>query len=382
MEEILRAKSFMLKTVGAVLAGETPPQPPQDLPFDLVCRLASRNTVQGFLYSAHPDGGDFLPADLYQKLKKSYQTAAFRDIQQEEMRAVLRQRFQEAQIDFMFLKGAHLKALYPAPELRFMVDMDTLVRTEDIARAKEILLSLGFQLKTDNGKDIIFLKPPFLTVELHRSLFQEENAMYAYFADVWTRAQKGENACEYEMTGNDLYVYTLAHLAEHYLEAGSCFRPLMDLYLLEAKRKDALDFDYIRAQFSALGIEKFAENIRRLAKAMFAGAPYDDTLTMMENYIVLGPPVKDAAAAAIAASSSSSRAARILKSAFPPYKNMVQRYPVLKKIPILLPILWIWRLLSYAFTKDERIRQKRERLKNENRKSTDTLQQIFEKSGL
>ena len=350
----MRAKSFMLKTVGAVLAGETPPQPPQDLPFDLVCRLASRNTVQGFLYSAHPDGGDFLPADLYQKLKKSYQTAAFRDIQQEEMRAVLRQRFQEAQIDFMFLKGAHLKALYPAPELRFMVDMDTLVRTEDIARAKEILLSLGFQLKTDNGKDIIFLKPPFLTVELHRSLFQEENAMYAYFADVWARAQKGENACEYEMTGNDLYVYTLAHLAEHYLEAGSCFRPLMDLYLLETKRKDTLDFDYIRAQFSALGIEKFAENIRRLAKAMFAGAPYDDTLTMMENYIVLGPPVKDAAAAAIAASSSSSRAARMLKSAFPPYKNMVQRYPVLKKTPILLPFLWIWRLLSYAFTRRTR----------------------------
>ncbi|MDO4153647.1 MAG: nucleotidyltransferase family protein [Clostridia bacterium] len=382
MEQILRAKSFMLQTVGAVLAGETPPQPPQDLPFDLVCRLASRNTVQGFLYYAYPTGGEFLPADLHQKLKKSYQTAAFRDIKQEEMRAILRQKFQEAQIDFMFLKGAHLKALYPAPELRFMVDMDTLVRTEDIARAKEILLSLGFQLKTDNGKDIIFLKPPFLTVELHRSLFQEENAMYAYFADVWARARKGENACEYEMTDNDLYVYTLAHLAEHYLEAGSCFRPLMDLYLLEAKRKDTLDFDYIRAQFSALGIEKFAENIRRLAKAMFAGAPYDDTLTMMENYIVLGPPVKDAAAAAIAASSSSSRISRLFCTAFPPYKNMVQRYPVLKKVPILLPFLWIWRLLSYAFTKDERIKQKRERLKNENRKSTDTLQQIFEKSGL
>lgn len=382
MEQILRAKSCMLKTVGAVLAGETPPQPPQDLPFDLVCRLASRNTVQGFLYYAYPTGGDFLPADLYQKLKKSYQTAAFRDIKQEEMRAILRQKFQEVQIDFMFLKGAHLKALYPAPELRFMVDMDTLVRAEDIARAKEILLSLGFQLKTDNGKDIIFLKPPFLTVELHRSLFQEENAMYAYFADVWARAKKGENACEYEMTDNDLYVYTLAHLAEHYLEAGSCFRPLMDLYLLEAKRKDTLDFDYIRAQFSALGIEKFAENIRRLAKAMFAGAPYDDTLTMMENYIVLGPPVKDAAAAAIAASSSSSRTSRLFRTAFPPYKNMVQRYPVLKKVPILLPFLWIWRLFSYAFTKDERIKRKRERLKNENRKSTDTLQQIFEKSGL
>lgn len=382
MEQILRAKSCMLKTVGAVLAGETPPQPPQDLPFDLVCRLASRNTVQGFLYYAYPTGGDFLPADLYQKLKKSYQTAAFRDIKQEEMRAILRQKFQEVQIDFMFLKGAHLKALYPAPELRFMVDMDTLVRAEDIARAKEILLSLGFQLKTDNGKDIIFLKPPFLTVELHRSLFQEENAMYAYFANVWARAKKGENACEYEMTDDDLYVYTLAHLAEHYLEAGSCFRPLMDLYLLEAKRKDTLDFDYIRAQFSALGIEKFAENIRRLAKAMFAGAPYDDTLTMMENYIVLGPPVKDAAAAAIAASSSSSRTSRLFRTAFPPYKNMVQRYPVLKKVPILLPFLWIWRLLSYAFTKDERIKRKRERLKNENRKSTDTLQQIFEKSGL
>ena len=84
----------------------------------------------------------------------------------------------------------------------------------------------------NNGKDIVLVKKPFLTIELHKMLFVEDYFMHDYFSSVWDRVEKSSDF-EYKMPINDLYVYTLAHLAEHYLEAGSCFRPLMDLYLME-----------------------------------------------------------------------------------------------------------------------------------------------------
>lgn len=148
-----------------------------------------------------------LPEALFARLKKSFQAGVLRDAAQTQMLSILREQLNDAGIDFLLLKGAHLKALYPAPELRFMVDMDILVREQDQPRAKDILLANGFTLDFDNGKDIVFLKKPFLTVELHRTLFPEEYRMYPYFLSVWERAEFVGNH-EYKMTDNDLYVYT------------------------------------------------------------------------------------------------------------------------------------------------------------------------------
>ena len=225
------------------------------------------------------------------------------------------------------------------------------------------------------------MKKPFLTVELHRSLFQEDYFMYPYFSTAWERAEKC-GAREWRMTDSDLYVYTLAHLAEHYTAAGSCFRPVMDLYLLEKQRADTLDFEYIAAQFQAIGIEKFAENIRALAFCMFDGAPKTDTLTMMENFVTLGPPVQNAAAASEAARTQQSKARRTLSAVFPNFRHMSTKYPVLKKLPFLLPIFWLVRFVQYAFTKDKHIVRKKEELQNADQKSVDTLARIFKASGL
>ena len=205
--------------------------------------------------------------------------------------------------------------------------------------------------------------------------------MYPYFLSVWERAKFVGNH-EYKMTDNDLYVYTLAHLTEHYETAGSCFRPVMDLYLMEKKLQGKLDFDYIRAQFEALGIAEFAENIRKLGRCMFENAPKDDTLNLMENYVTLGPPVQNATIAADEKLGKQSTARRLFSAAFPKCKHMKTKYPILKKLPFLLPFFWIWRLLGYAFTKDKALMRKKEALLHADRKSADVMQKIFKKSGL
>ena len=204
--------------------------------------------------------------------------------------------------------------------------------------------------------------------------------MHEYFCDVWNKAESTASN-EYKMTYNDLYVYTLSHLAEHYLEAGSCFRPGMDLYLMEKKLYEQLDFEYITEQFKALGIDGFASKIRRLCRCMFDGEEYDDDLNIMENYIVLGPPVNNANEASKTAVSQKSKAYRIFSTVFPNMHHMKLRFPILKKYPFLLPFYWVIRLFKYAFTKDSGIAKKREGLKNADQNSADIMRRIFEKSG-
>lgn len=381
MQNTIQTKEYFIKIVAAMLAGTPVPPLPDDIDFALLCKIAFRNSAQSLLYLAFREQKDSLPSDAFARLEKSYQAGLMREATQQEELLFLRTSFSAENIDFMLLKGTHLKALYPVSEMRFMVDMDVLVHERDIERAKNLILSRGFQINLNNGKDIVFTKKPFLTIELHRSLFQKNYFMYPYFSAVWDWAIP-LHAHEYSMAENDQYVYALAHLAEHYTAAGECFRPVMDLFLMEQKYADKLDFTYINAQFQTLGIEKFAENIRTLGKAMFANGPKDKTIDLMENFVTLGPPVQNAMAASQAAVSKKSKGRRLFESAFPSFRHMALKYPVLQKLPILLPIYWLIRLVQYTFTKDKAIIRKRKEFQNADQKSADILEKIFQDSGL
>lgn len=380
MQKITETKKYFLDLVGSSICGRPVPLCPESVDTVKLYKLSVRNAVQSILYLAVKNGAVTLPDEILKKLEKSYMAGLMREASQQEETDFIKREFSNNGVDFMLLKGSHLKSLYPVPEMRFMVDMDILVREKDIEKCRGIVLSRGFYQKADNGKDIILIKEPCLTIELHKTLFQEGYFMHEYFCDVWDKAESNGNN-EFKMTYNDLYVYTLAHLAEHYLEAGSCFRPVMDLYLMENKLYEKLDFEYITEQFKTLGIDGFASKIRRLCRCMFDGEEYDDDLSIMENYIVLGPPVDNADEASRTAVSQKTKVSRIFSAVFPNLHHMELRFPILKKYPFLLPLYWVIRLFKYAFTKDRDIVRKREGLKNTDKNSADIMRRIFEKSG-
>ena len=193
---------------------------------------------------------------------------------------------------------------------------------------------------------------------------------------VWDRAEKVDGF-EYKMSDNDLYVYTVAHLREHYVSAEACFRPVMDIFLLNKKYGDRLDFDYINTELSKLGLLKFAENIKRLGECMFDGAETDDTMTLMENYVVFGPPVKNAA---LAAKADKSKPARILSSAFPGLSHMRKLFPVLEKYPFLIVVFWFVRIFKNIFKKETR--EKLDAIQETGEKEYNVLHDIYRKSGI
>lgn len=379
MQDKMLTKKYFLELVSASINGLPVSPCPENVNADMLYKLSVQNTVQGILYLAVQGGSVTLSPENTEKLKKSYMATLAREASQQEELEYIRKAFNREGIEFMLLKGSHLKALYPVPEMRFMVDMDVLVKEHHMDKGKGIILSRGFTQEMNNGKDIVLIKKPFLTIELHKMLFVEEYFMYPYFKSVWDRVEKCEGY-EYKMPVNDLYVYTLSHLAEHYLEAGSCFRPLMDLYLME--KKHSLDFEYIDAQFKEIGIDKFALKIRQLCKCAFENGEYNDDLRLMENYIVFGAPVKNADEIAKVARTNKSKLQRLIESAFPGLKHMRLKYPILEKLPFLLPIFWVVRVFEYVLSKDTSINKKQNKISNVDQEGIDIMNDIFEKSGL
>ncbi len=381
MSVAMKTKKYFLEMIAAILCEQPIPHCSDDVDVKKLCGLASKNCVQGFLFYAIKENCVVVSETIREFYTKKYMANIMRDTVQVEERRFIRKKFSEENIDFIFLKGSHLKELYPVPEIRYMVDMDVLVHPKDLEKGSRIMLERGFEQYKDNDKDIIFTKKPCLTIELHQMLFIEDYFMHEHFVDVWEKAEKLSDH-EYKMSYNDLYVYTLAHLAEHYMTAGSCFRPVMDLFLMDKKLGHELDFSYINEQFKKIGIDKFAEKIRKLYNCMFADGEYDDDLTLMENYIIFGAPVKNAEEVALAASTRKSKFQRILETAFPNYRHMKTRYPILKKLPFLMPIFWVIRIINYIFTKDSQITEKREQLKHSDQRSTEIMRDIFDRSGL
>lgn len=377
----MSTKKYFLKMVAAILCEQPIPCCQEDVDIKRLCHLVSKNAVQGFLFYAIKEGCVTVPENIQKAYSNTYISNLVRDTAQADERKFIRERFSQENIDFMFLKGSHLKELYPVPEIRYMVDMDILVRPKDLEKGSSIMLERGFEQYKDNDKDIIFTKKPCLTIELHQMLFIEGYFMHEHFVDVWEKAEKVSDH-EYNMSYNDLYVYTLAHLAEHYMTAGSCFRPVMDLFLMEKKLGHELDFSYINEQFTKIGIDKFAIKIRKLYNCMFADGEYDDDLTLMENYIIFGAPVKNAEEVSLAASTRKTKIQRVFETAFPNYRHMKTRYPILKKLPFLMPIFWVIRIIHYIFTKDSQITKKREQLKHSDQRSTEIMRDIFDRSGL
>ena len=381
MQDKILTKKYFLEMVSASIKGFPIPSCPENISGELIYKLSVRNAVQGILYLAVQDGAVTLSAETEAKLQKSYMAILAREASQQEEIEYIREAFTKENIDFMFLKGTHLKSLYPTAQMRFMVDMDVLVKEESMNKGGQLILARGFTQEMNNGKDIVLVKKPFLTIELHKMLFVEDYFMHDYFTSVWDRVEL-VNGCEYKMPLNDLYVYTLAHLAEHYLEAGSCFRPLMDLFLMEQKYGETLDFDYINEQFKQLGIEKFAIKTRQLYKCAFDGAEYDDDLITMENFIVFGAPVNNASEVSKVARTNKSKSKRFMESAFPNLKHMKLKYPILEKAPFLLPIFWVVRFFEFIFLKKGSLEQKQSAISNVNQESADIMKEIFEKSGL
>lgn len=280
--------------------------------------------------------------------------------------------FDEQGIEYLPMKGTLLQRHYPKAEMRTMGDADILIRLEQYEKIRIIMATLGYEFDYESDHELVWKKSR-VVIELHKCVIPTyETDYYAYFGDGWKLAKReSEEGGRYVLSPEDFYIYIFVHFAKHYRMAGIGIKHMVDLWVYR-NTVDKLDDGYINQQLAQMDLLAFHQNIIDTMNAWFRA----QELTDKADYIT--QVIFDSGEYGLSDSQEATRILRRVQQegsigkvrrrdfwsmAFPCLTVMREKYPVLVKLPILLPIFWCVRWVqSLLFKRDKvkkYVRQKR-----------------------
>ena len=297
--------------------------------------------------------------------------------------------FDEGGIDYLPLKGSNLKKLYPEAELRLMGDADILIKVEQYDQIRNILAGIGMEEQSECDH-VIEWDTKTLHLELHKRLVPSyDKDYYKYFGDGWERARLKERH-EFELATEDEFVFIFTHFAKHYRDGGIGCRHVTDLWVYRRAYPE-MDETYIVGELSKLRLDAFYRHMMRMLEVWFYDGDEDEKSRFITNYIFAGGvwgkfETRIVAGVAkdvqTAGSFAGGYMARVREMLFPELLVMKQKYPVLNKVPVLLPVCWGVRWVSAALFRRENIAAQRTKIKTASRDKIENFQQALNYVGL
>lgn len=294
--------------------------------------------------------------------------------------------FDDNGIEYMPLKGILLKELYTYPEMRAMGDLDILIKLEQYPKIKELLVAREYTEVTESDHELIWMKKN-IHIELHKRLIPSYNKdYYAYFGDGWSLAVP-EYGTRYKMDDEDQLIYLFTHLAKHYRNGGIGIKQMVDLYLYR-KSKPNMDMDRIRKAFTSLSLLDFYDNVCHTLSVWFESGEANEISELVSDTIfrsgVFGTRESHLLAEGVQITATSgeknAKKKKFMKTVFLPYADMCKKYSFLKRLPFLLPIMWIVRIFNALLFKRKTVKKNLDDLsvmkKDEIDKQRDALAQV------
>lgn len=268
-----------------------------------------------------------------------------------------------AGIPLLPVKGCWMKELYPDIDYRQMSDLDMLIPADKAEEVKKIMLSLGYQTHAfDNEPNGgCYQKGIYTKVELHVSLLHED---IDYYKDVWRKVKPVENRQNlYRFRAEDEYIFYFLHMNQHLSGAGIGIRSVLDSFVYRTAYPE-MNRDYLKTQLQKFEVWDIAESVERLADCWFkTGERVSEELRPFAEHILeagtygtfqtyisrqraeYGEKYKNPAIRTVA---------YMIERTCRPRKEMEQSYPVLRKLPFLLPVFWVVRAIP-RFSKNYRM---------------------------
>ena len=213
------------------------------------------------------DADSLLPERVVSKLEIAYysnfthNTAYYKDLSD------ILTSFQRSDIHAIILKGAALaEILYPDISLRPFVDIDLLIRDQDMPKAKDELQHFGYVenvtkefhqgYRREFDKHFAYSKSGHIPVyvELHTSLLSFVNAQKLVADGLWERAvvaQIGE-VHGLVLSAEDMVLHLCMHIFNHYLSTKLIWS--YDVALMLLKHGKSIDWNLLKKRARALGV--------------------------------------------------------------------------------------------------------------------------------
>ena len=345
------------------LKGENQPLP-ADFDYSRVYKFGIKHQILPMLYYGGANLPEFIISDTENKmLFATMQLTALNENQLMEVDRVCKE-FDKNGIEYLKLKGSIIKRLYPLREMRVMSDADILIREKQMDKIEALMIELGYKFECASDHELIW-SGDILPLELHKRIVASyQKDFYAFFDNGWKLAKKkDEDSCEYVMSLEDELLYLFTHLAKHYRDAGIGIKHLTDIYLFLKSYPD-LNMEYIHTSLDKMHLLEFYNNIKRTLDVWFNGAECDDISKFITAKIfdsgVYGTLVNSLKSDALkfskgAGGAEGAKRKKRLYLIFLPYNRMCAIFPILHKAPILLPFMWIWRIIRTILFKRDSI---------------------------
>lgn len=358
INDIRTNEHYLLHLLSCALEDARPQEKPDEVSWEEVFRQADRHSVANTACYAVEKLSGKPDAKLWKQWKEVRNKAVVKDVTLTTELKSISSLFAENGIRCLPIKGSRLKELYPRTDMRLMADLDILVDEENALRVRELLTADGFVCEHfGTSHHDIYKKYPIINVEIHRSLMPEQmEGIRDYYEDGFSHANPVPgNAYVYEMAAEEFYAYHIAHLYKHYEASGSGIRSFMDIYLIRKKYRDTWDESKVSDILTELGLADFEREMREMADYWFGAAEASEKCLENERYILASGTygtIKHSVERQIA---KKGRWGYFWSRTFLPYDQMVRIFPVLKTLPVLLPVCWVWRLVAALIFKHDRV---------------------------
>lgn len=381
---------YLAELVNAQLEGKKPAQIPQGITIEEILDIAHRNHMNYLLLGALlKTDTDKISEEHKEIMRSRVMRSLMRTVAQVTELQDLEKSFEEAGVKNQFMKGARMKFLYPAPELREMSDIDVLIDGECMKIAAQLLAERGYTLSKSIKHHDIYHKAPFMVVEAHKAMYDKtvDEEQYKYFSNFSRAVLREGMRYTYDFSKEDFYIYMMAHMAKHFYAMGCGIRNLVDIYVYREKFGACMNQEYIKDELKKCGILEFTKHMEKLTEIWLKGEKssmfYEDLFRYMMDSGIYGKDengiwnkfaeekMKDKEA-------TPSQLKRWYY--FPPVSYMSEHYPWLEEHSYLLPVAWGIRAFRGAFLKKGV--QKRKMVHEIESDKVKTYQTIYQNMGL
>lgn len=295
--------------------------------------------------------GDLGTDPISEKFKKASMKAMYRYVRMNCEFEKICQTLEAAKIPFIPLKGAVLRAYYPAPWMRTSCDIDILVKEETLDTALAVLQeTLAYTSDPKSDHDVSLYSESGVHLELHFDTIQERyesGCCRQVLQRIWEDATPiTEGASHHRMSDAMFYFYHIAHMAKHFQTGGCGIRSFLDQWILDNQvTHDDQERDRLLEEGKLLC---FTQAVRKLADAWFGGGEMDERTRQVGDYILrAGLFGNHENRAALGQAQMDGRLRYLLtRRVFLPYDYLKAEYPILKKHKWLFPVYQVVRWLQ------------------------------------
>lgn len=375
----------LMQLVGAAAQGKALQKLPDDLDWARIERLANEQAVQTLLgYALRLSPALDCPAELRESLVLQMRQEAFSNHAWKHSTLQLLAEMNAAGIPALLIKGYALADCYAAPDCRMSGDTDLLIEPKNEKRACAFMKANGFAVERrwTNGHHDVCHHPRLGCMELHVMLYDE------IVEDVWFGRMDGrefvsEPAIEvatqdgsYRTLGyTDHMIFLMLHLIKHFIMTGMSLRMMLDVALFFSHHAERIDSARFWKMMESLKYGTIAQSIL-WAMVRYCGIDatsipglceacpeqVDMILDDLENGGWLGKIDEKAREEGwyeynrqlLMKNRSKSqyllfmlrwKTGAYLKALFPSRKTLAIRYPCVQKSVIVIPFVWVHRLI-------------------------------------